>query len=238
VCDTVLLMATVDELPNPDVSWSLIARAAAGDGGARSVFASSYLPVVRSFLDARWRSTRLAGETDDAVQEVFVECLRENGVLSSADPDRGDLRGLLYGVTRKVAARFEERVRKRHSRDLATGSMLDAIQAREPSLSSVFDSEWARTFMRLTGDRMRAYAERGTPGARLRVELLRLRFAEGMPIREIAEQWEVDPDTVHRAYAKAREEFKLCLRRVVAEHAVRSEVDLDAEVERIFELLG
>ncbi|TDJ71152.1 MAG: sigma-70 family RNA polymerase sigma factor [Planctomycetota bacterium] len=227
------------EVPhNPDVSWSLIARAAAGERGARSVFARGYLPVVRSFLEARWRSTRLAGEVDDAVQEVFIECLRENGVLSSADPERGDLRGLLYGVTRKVAARFEERVRKRHSRDQATGSMLDAVQAREPSLSIVFDREWARTLMRLTGDRMRANAEGGTPGARLRVELLRLRFAEGMPIRAIAAQWEQDPDAVHRAYAKARAEFKSCLREVVAEHAVRSEVDLDREVERVFELLG
>ena len=85
---------------------------------------------------------------------------------------------------------------------------------------------------------MRALAARGSPGARLRVELLRLRFAEGLPIREIAAQWEVDPDAVHRAYGKAREEFKLCLRRVVAEHVVRSETDLEREVERVFELLG
>ena len=40
-----------------------------------------------------------------------------------------------------------------------------------------------------------------------------------------------------RAYAKAREEFRLCLRRVLAEHTVRTEEDLDAEVGRLFELL-
>ena len=101
----------------------------------------------------------------------------------------------------------------------------------------VFDREWARTLMRLAGERMRAHAENGSAGARLRIELLRLRFTEGLPIREIATQWEVDPDAVHRAYGKAREEFRKCLRRIVAEHTVRTEVDLDAEVARVFELL-
>jgi RNA polymerase sigma-70 factor (ECF subfamily) len=215
----------------------MIERAAAGDREARSRFGHTYLPVVRSFLEARWRATPLAAEVDDAVQEVFVECLRQNGVLSRADAERGDLRGLLFGVARNVAARLEERARKRLRQDRDAGSALDAIPAREPSLSMVFDREWARTLMRLAGERMRALAENASAGARLRIELLRLRFTEGLPIREIATQWEVDPDAVHRAYAKAREEFRKCLRRIVAEHTVRTEVDLDAEVARVFELL-
>jgi DNA-directed RNA polymerase specialized sigma24 family protein len=118
------------------------------------------------------------------------------------------------------------------------GSGIDAIKARDPSLSALFDREWARTLLRLAGERMRACAERGSPGARLRVELLRLRFTEGLPIREIAARWDVDPDSVHRAYGRAREEFKLCLRQVVADHAVRSETDLEREVARVYELLG
>ena len=39
------------EPPNSDISWSLIARAASGDRGARSIFSRGYLPVVRTFLD-------------------------------------------------------------------------------------------------------------------------------------------------------------------------------------------
>lgn len=225
------------ERPKEELSWSLIARAANGHRGARSEFSRSYLPVVRSFLEARWHETRLAGELDDAVQEVFVECLRENGVLSRADSSRGDLRGLLFGVTRKVAARFEERAAKRHARDREGASVLDTIQAREPSQSMVFDREWARTLMRLAGDRMRARAEGGEPGARLRVELLRLRFTEGLPIREVATKWDMDPDAVHRAYGKARDEFQVCLRSVIAEHTVRSEEGLEAELARVLELL-
>lgn len=226
------------EPSNTDVSWSLIARAAAGDRTARSVFSHSYLPVVRRFLEARWRATPLAGELDDAVQEVFVECLRENGVLSNADSERGDMRGLLFGVSRKVAARFEERTRTRAGRDRAAGSAIDAIQARESSLSTVFDREWARTMLRMAGDQMRTRAQEGSSEARSRVELLRLRFAEGLPIREIAAKWEAEPEALHRAYAKAREEFRVCLRTVVAEHAVRSEADLEGEVARILDLMG
>jgi len=227
----------LDDLPPDNLSWSTIARASTGEREARSAFGRTYLPVVREFLEVRWQATPLSGEIDDAVQEVFVECLRPDGVLSRAVPEHGDVRGLLFGVTRNVAARFEERARKRYRRDEDAGSMLDAIPGREPSLSVVFDREWARALMRLAGERMRAAASNGSAGARLRVDLLELRFAGGLPIREIARQWEVDADAVHRAYAKAREEFRLYLRRVIAEHAVRTEADLDEEVARLFGLL-
>lgn len=100
------------------------------------------------------------------------------------------------------------------------------------------DREWAMTMVRMAAKRMRAAAEHGSPGARLRVEILRLRFTENLPIRDIAAHWEVDPDSVHKAYGKAREEFRQHLRRIVAEHAVRSEGELDREVARVLELLA
>lgn len=224
--------------PSPDnLSWSTISRAAAGDRTARSMFGRTYLPVVRSFLEARWRGTTLAREVEDAVQDVFVECLRDNGVLARAEPGRGDVRGLLFGVSRNVAARFEERARRNARRDRTAGSAIDEIPAREPSLSRLFDREWARTMMRLAGDRMRTAASDAGESARRRVELLELRFGSGMPIRDIARAWGVDADAVHRDYARARDEFRACLHRVLAEHTVRDEVDLDAEVRRLLHLI-
>lgn len=220
-----------------DLAWSSIARAAAGDRSARSQFGRDYLPVVQTFLDVRWRGTALASERDDAVQDVFLECLRPDGVLVRADGMRGDLRALLFGVTRNVALRYEERARRAIGRDRATSAMLEALPDREAHLSVLFDREWARALMRQTGQRLRSRAEQGDPGARLRTELLRLRFTEGMPIREIAAQWEMEPEAVHRAYRRAREEFRACLREVVAELAVRSEADLEAEVSRVIDLL-
>lgn len=219
-------------------SWITIARAASGDRAAQSKFGRNYFPVIHAFLEVRWCRTSLVSEVDDAVQEVFLECLRPDGVLARADAERGDIRGLLFGVSRNVAMRYEERARQRIARHGTEDATMEAIPADDPSLSVVVDREWARALMRLAGDRLQARAEKGSPGSRLRVELLRLRFTEGLPIREIAAQWEVEPSVVHRAYRKAREEFRHCLREIVAEHAVRSEVDLDAEVGRVFQLLG
>ncbi|MFO1050627.1 MAG: sigma-70 family RNA polymerase sigma factor [Planctomycetota bacterium] len=223
--------------PPPDLTWSLIARAASGDAGARAVFGTTYLPVVRAFLEQRWQRTPLAGETDDAVQEVFVECLRERGVLAKVDPSRGDLRGLLFGVARNVAARIEQRRFRRNEAPLRD-SVAEATLAPDPSLSASFDREWARTLVRIAADRMRAEAGHGSEAARRRVEILQLRFGEGLPIRAIAERWQVDADTLHRALQTAREEFRRCLRQVVAEHVVRSEVDIDREVARVLDLTG
>lgn len=220
--------------PTDSTRWSLVERAAAGDSTARSVFALTYMDVVRGFLEARWRGTRLTATVEDGVQQVFLECLREGGVLARADPGRGDLRGLLFGVTRNVARRIEQGSRSRQGSEDAG---LDFLPADEETLSTLFDREWARAMVHMAGGRMREHAATGDPGARQRVELLRLRFAEGLPIREIAAKWEMDPTAVHRAYERAREEFRGCLRDVVRETAARTEADLDREVERIVALL-
>ena len=45
------------------------------------------------------------------------------------------------------------------------------------------------------------------------------------------------PDSVHRAYAKARSEFRDSLRRVVAEQSAAGDADLESAVRRVFELL-
>lgn len=48
----------------------------------------------------------------------------------------------------------------------------------------------------------------------------------------------MDADAVHRAYARARDEFRACLRRVVAFHSVRTEAELDDECRRLLALLS
>jgi RNA polymerase sigma factor (sigma-70 family) len=224
--------------PSNDPSWSVIARAAAGDPAARSKFASTCLPVIRSFLDLRWRSTPLAHEVEDAVQEVFVECLRSQGVLSRADPSRGDISGLLYGVACNVAKRFEQHASERNGRAEGSVSAFADLPAREASLSVQFDRVWALAMVREAGELMRVRAARGTTGEQQRVELLKLRFAGGLPIREIATQWNVEPEVVHRSYRKAREEFRACLRDVLGELSLRPEGVREEEIARILVLLG
>ena len=68
-----------------ETCWTLIQSAARGRDAAREDFARRYLPVVRAYLSERWRSTYLADEVDDAIQEVFLECFRESGALEHAD---------------------------------------------------------------------------------------------------------------------------------------------------------
>ena len=71
-----------------------------------------------------------------------------------------------------------------------------------------------------------------------RVELLRLRFHDGLPIREIAIRWSVDSPTLHREYAKARKEFKAALLSVVAFHYSGSPADVEREYAELLALLG
>ncbi len=217
-----------------ETSWSLIRRAASGDAPSRSMFGRTYLPLVRSFLAGRWRGTPLAEQIDDAVQDVFVECFRQNGSLSRADADKGDFRGFLFGVVRHVALRVEARARSGPVENTQLGSLDTADHGDRASRA--FDRGWARMLMREAGDLMRERAD--DDGARLRVELLRLRFVGDLPINEIAARWSMDPAATHRQYSRARSEFRQCLRAVVARHAVRTEQELDDECRRLFELLA
>ncbi len=75
--------------------WFLIHGAAAGRKEDRDTFGQRYEPVIRAYLGARWRGTPRIEELDDAVQEVFVECFREGGVLDRVDSGRpGGFRAL------------------------------------------------------------------------------------------------------------------------------------------------
>ena len=79
-------------------------------------------------------------------------------------------------------------------------------------------------------------ARRGEAAPR-RVELLRLRFHEGMPIREIAGLWGLDAASLHHEYARARQEFRSALRDVIAFHHPGSPEDVDRECAQLLSLL-
>ncbi len=227
-----------------ETSWGLIGEAAAGNGEARDRFSGLYLPVVHTYLEARWRSSVLAQELDDAVQEVFVECFRENGVLGKAQDHREKLaedgssfRAFLLGAVRNVALRVEKRHAKRRQR-LDPGSFHPSqIANQEQGLSQVFDQAWARSIMKQAVQLMGTRADTVGGGAPQRVELLRLRFHKGMPIRDIARQWNQDPDPLHYELEKARAEFCDALREVVGLHHKCSREKLEEECSRLLDSL-
>ncbi len=224
--------------PSPGVqatAWTLVRGAAAGDAARRAEFAERYLPLVRRYLAERWRGTGSIDQLEDAAQEVFVECLREGGVLASVDPERaGGFRAFLFGAVRNVARRFEA---ARSDRERVGTLGPGDLEAPDRRLDDVLDHEWALCLMRQAAEHHRRIALARGAAARQGVELLRLRFEEDLPVREIAARWGEDAAVVHRRYRQAREEFRRSLRAVVAFHNPGAS-DLDAECKRLLDLLG
>ena len=92
--------------------------------------------------------------------------------------------------------------------------------------------------MRDAASKQRSAAEAKGPEALKRVELLWLRFYEGMPIREIARLWDADPTELHREYARARKEFRAALAEVVAFHSPGTAEAVERECLHLLESLG
>ena len=204
--------------PEP-TCWIMIRDAARGDPVARECFARSYLPVVKAYLAARWGGRR---EVDDAAQDVFVECFRAGGLLQKADPGHaGGFRAFLLGAVRNVARRHE--ARKQFDARLPAD-----LPADDTGPAHAFDRAWARALLREAAAIQQRTAEQAGPAAVRRVQLLNLRFGEGLPIRDVAARWGEDPAKLHHEYATAREEFRAALRKVVAFHhpgATAGEID-------------
>jgi DNA-directed RNA polymerase specialized sigma24 family protein len=199
--------------------WTLIEGAAAGDSAARAGFSQRYLPVVRAYLHARWRNRLQGHDLEDAVQEVFVECLRSGGVLERAvDGRRQAFRAFLFGVVRNVALRVESARARRM--DLPGGDSFrsETLPLEDESLSRVFDRAWATAIMREAAARQEQVARGAGAEQQKRVELLRLVFEEGRAIADVARTWNVGSDALYHEYSKARAEFLSALKSVVAFH--------------------
>ena len=88
---------------------------------------------------------------------------------------------------------------------------MDQQPAAVASTSRILDHAWARTLLNLAGARHRREAENKGERALRRIDILRMRFEDGLPIREIARIWNTDPARLHEEYRIARKEFRNCL---------------------------
>jgi DNA-directed RNA polymerase specialized sigma24 family protein len=198
--------------PTDATCWTLIHAAAAGDRSARDGFARLYEPIARAYFATRWRQSSCLARLDDAVQDAFIECFKRSGVLDNvveSHPDR--FRAFFHGVLRNIARRHE-------SARGVSPPLSDNLAADDTSLSRAFDKVWARWLLkeaaRVQADDASTTGERAVK----RVELLRLRFQEGLPIRDIAAKWNEDAAKLHHEFATARDEFRAALRKVIAFH--------------------
>ena len=224
--------------PEHDTCWTVLRAASKGDTVARSVFARSYLRPIRAYLDRRWRARNLAAHKEDAIQDVFVECYKPNGVIERVVPGQSDFRALLYGVVRNVARRYEERAAKSIQRRPDESVYLDELPDQAEALSRVFDQAWARSVLGQAIERYRD-ASSQEEGLARRFRILRLRHDDGLAVREIAaELGEADVANVHNDYRRARREFAAHLRAVVAMHTGAEGEQIDAECRRLTALLN
>jgi len=196
------------------------------------------MDVVRAYLGSRWRTHVAQERLEDAVQDVFLDCFRHGGALGRLDASRRvAFRTFLYGVVRNVALRYEERGQRQREQQLPSAFDPDGVEGDEPGLSRAFDRAWAQGLIRRAASRQMSKARGGDEDARRRVDLLRMRFSDGLPVREIARKWEVDTAWLHHEYAKAREEFKKALREEVAFHESGPSSAIERQVVNLLELL-
>jgi RNA polymerase sigma-70 factor (ECF subfamily) len=139
----------------------------------------------------------------------------------------------LYGVVRIVALRFETRRRGQREHQFPKEMDLEEVAGSEDDLAEVFDRAWAKNLFREAAQLQQQRALKIGGKSWQRVELLRLRFQQGMPIREIARGWQIDAAEVHHEYAKARQEFKEALLEVMAFHHPGTPAEIEEECARL-----
>jgi RNA polymerase sigma factor (sigma-70 family) len=217
--------------------WTQIRAAAGGSLAEREQFVRRYQPVVEAYFGARWRGSPRLADLGDGVQEVFLECLKEGGALGGAENRRdGGFRAFLHGITRNVAARMEAR----HAKASRGGLGSDPDHHAEDSLTPdrTFLREWAGLLMEGASELMAERARILGTAAERRIEILRLRFEDNLPVRDIAPRVALSPELAHKQYALARKEFHAALREVVQYHGVREGAAIDEECHSLLELLG
>jgi RNA polymerase sigma factor (sigma-70 family) len=199
--------------------WTLVEHAAIGDPAAREEFGRRYFPIVRAYLKARWRGRLTTEEIEDAMQDVFVAFLREEGVLEKLKPGRQEgFRALLYAVAHNTALRVEHARARKLDSPGSESFHAEENAAAEESLSRVFDRAWAESIVREAAELQKELARAEGDGAVRRFELLRLQFEEELTIAAIAERWGVPAEPLYKEAVRAKREFKEAVRRVVSFH--------------------
>lgn len=217
--------------------WTLIEGAARGRPEDREDLARRYAVLIQAALKARWAGSPILGEVNDASQEVFLELFRDGGALHRVRLDRdGSFRGFLYGVILNIARRFERRRRQRRESALDS-SDTQAIATDEDMLARQFDRSWAESLLNQATGLMTERARSSGPPAERRLEILRLRFSEGLPVRSIAERLSEEPERVHHEYARARADFRKALEEVVTFHNPGSKLEVERQCQELIQLL-
>ncbi len=219
-------------------SWRVIREAAAGEQIAKTEFVGRYSRVANVYFNARWKGTALTQEVEDAVQQVFIECFREQGVLTRVAPGRvTGFRAYFHGVLRHVAQRVESDPVRRRQVPATSGFVRQGPRDSEEGLSKVFDKSWALAMVREAGALMERRARSKDQQGQRRMKLLRMRFEEGLPIRDIAQLWGTEVRLLYREYQQARKEFRAALVDVLGNQMDGTPAEVEQECRALLALL-
>ena len=213
---------------------------AAGDGehAARERFARTYGSVIRAYLAARWRLPPAHEAVDDGTQEVFVQCFKPNGALQGVDPaGPARFRSYLYSVVGHVADRIERTNGVRRTAQEPSDAGLDEYAHTEATLSRVFDRAWVEMVTRNAWLRMAERVDRGDEG-RDRIQILDLRFKDGLSSGEIADRLGLEAGYVYQQLRNAKRDFRAALLEVIGSyHPNASKDELEARCVELIALL-
>lgn len=200
--------------------------AATDDESHRDRFCRRYAPVITAFLCARWRVAKNHERVADATQEVFVQLFKPNGALQRVDASRpGGFRSYLYGVTAKVAANQERLLARQQRNRQDVHSDMDHLQSPDAACSKAFDRAWAELIVREAYEAMLGDRGAGATAA-LRMKVLKLRYQEGLPPREIAERLGfADVREVYQMLDVSKAHYARALREVVSRYHPSSSAD-------------
>jgi len=218
-------------------AWSMIVAAGAGEHAARARFAQHYDSVIRAYLSARWRLPTTHEAVDDAAQEVFVQCFKPGGALQGVEasgPAR--FRTYLYAVVRNVADRIErDKGVRRAAQEPSAG--LDQLAHDEATLSRVFDRAWVGTITRSAWLLMVSRLSQDATG-RDRIQVLDLRFRDGLAAGAIAERLKLEPGYVYQQLRNAKRDFRTALVDVVgSQHPGSTKEEVEARCVDLVALL-
>ncbi len=158
----------------------LVERAQAGDSVAFGRIYQNYVDQVYSYVSFRVRETELA---EDLTQEVFVQALR---ALKNYKW-RGSIAPWLLSIARNTLIDHWRRRSRRPERPMSAVELADESDDWahiERMAVSTDDSDLARADTSLEREQMVAAASQLTE---LQQQVLALRFASGLSIRETAE---------------------------------------------------
>jgi len=217
-------------------AWTMIVAAGAGEESARERFARTYGAVIRMYLAARWQLPTTHEAVDDGTQEVFVQCFKPAGALQGVDPaGPARFRSYLYAVVRHVADRIERTNAVRRTPQEPSGAGLDDLARNEATLSRVFDRAWVGMVTRGAWLLMVQHLD-GTATGRDRVQILDLRFKDGLTPAEIAQRLGLETDYVYQQLRNSKRDFRTALLEVVGSyHPGASKDEVEA---RCLDLVG